>query len=77
MFSSYFTEKISLIRNTLDSMDTLPTEYDSFSGSHLDIFDAVTEDEVKSLISKSLSKHCDLRPLLTVLLKNCIHELIP
>ena len=58
-------------------MDKAAPEYDSLSDSHLDIFDDVTEDEVKSLIFKSPSKHCDLYPLPTMLLKNCIDELIP
>ena len=80
MFSNYFFDKIMIIRNELDSHQTvsaLPAQTDSFSGITLSTFEPVTEVMVKHVIMKSAPKTCSLDPIPTPLLLEILDCLLP
>ena len=75
MFASFFSNKISKIRDTFstsgsfnDAPDSLPPAFNGFM--------PVTEDEVYKCISESPTKSCSLDPIPTFLLKDCLDILI-
>lgn len=78
-FSTFFTEKIVRIRESLGECNncsaatTDTPEHDILLTS----FGSVSIEEVKKLIMKSPDKSCDLDPVPTWLLKQCINELLP
>ena len=80
MFVMYFFyNKILTIRSELG----LPGLYKcgsmttSFSGTPLSTFMDATEIEIRNIIKLSPAKSCELDPLPTWLLKECIAELVP
>ena len=77
MFSNYFSDKIMIIRNELDSqtVSALPAQTGSFSGITLSTFEPVTEVMVKHVIMKSGPKTLDPihTPLLLKIL-DCLTE---
>ena len=79
MFSNYFSDKIMIIRNELDShtVSALPAQTDSFSGITLSTFEPVTEVMVKHVIMKSAPKTCSLDPIPTPLLLEILDCLLP
>ena len=84
MFSNYFSDKIMIIRNELDSqtVSALPAQTDSFSGiTTLSTFEPVTEVMVKHVsshvIMKSAHKTCSLDPIPTPLLLAILDCLLP
>ena len=78
-FSALFYNKILTIRSELG----LPGLYKcgsmttSFSGTPLSTFMDATEIEIRNIIKLSPAKSCELDPLPTWLLKECIAELVP
>ena len=75
MFASFFSNKISKIRDTFstsgsfnDAPDSLPPAFNAFM--------PVTEDEVYKCISESPTKSCSLDPIPTFLLKDCLDILL-
>ena len=78
-FSAFFYNKILNIRSELG----LPGLYKcgsmttSFSGTPLTTFMDATEVEIRNIIKLSPAKSCELDPLPTWLLKECIAELVP
>ena len=78
-FSAFFYNKILTIRSELG----LPGLYKcgsmttSFSGTPLSTSMDVTEIEIHNIIKLSPAKSCELDPLPTWLLKECIAELVP
>ena len=78
-FSAFFYNKILTIRSELG----LPGLYKcgsmttSFSGTPLSTFMDATEIEIRNIIKLSPAKSCELDPLPTWLLKECIAELVP
>ena len=75
-FASFFTNKISKIRNMFptsgsfnDTPDSVPPAFNTFK--------PVTEDEVSKCINESPSKSCPLDPIPTFLLKDCLDILLP
>ena len=78
-FSALFYNTILTIRSELG----LPCLYKcgsmttSFSGTPLTTFMDVTEVEIRNIIKLSPAKSCELDPLHTLLLKECIAELVP
>ena len=78
-FSAFFYNKILTIRSELG----LPGLYKcgsmttSFSGTPLSTFMDATEIEIRNIIKLSTAKSCELDPLPTWLLKECIAELVP
>ena len=79
MFSNYFSYKIMIIRNELESptISALPAQTDSFSGITLSTFEPVTEVMVKHVIMKSAPKTCSLDPIPTPLLLEILDCLLP
>ena len=79
MFSNYFSDKIMIIRNELEShtISALPAQTDSFSGITLSTFEPVTEVMVKHVIMKSGPKTCSLDPIPTPLLLEILDCLLP
>ena len=76
MFASFFTNKISKIRDTFstsgsfnDTPDSVPAAFNTFK--------PVTEDEVSKCINESPTKSCPLDPIPTFLLKDCLDILLP
>ena len=80
-FSAFFYNKILTIRSELG----LPGLYKciecstttSFSGTPLSTFMDATEIEIRNIIKLSPAKSCELDPLPSWLLKECIAELVP
>ena len=75
MFASFFSNKISKIRDTFstsgsfnDAPDSLPPAFNAFM--------PVTEDAVYKCISESPTKSCSLDPIPTFLLKDCLDILL-
>ena len=75
-FVSFFTNKISKIRDTFptsgsfnDASDSVPPAFNTFK--------PVTEDEVSKCTNGSPTKSCPLDPIPTFLLKNCLDILLP
>ena len=75
MFASFFSNKISKIRDTFatsgsfnDAPDSVPPTFNAFM--------PVTEDEVYKCISESPTKSCSLDPIPTFLLKDCLDILL-
>ena len=77
--SAFFYNKILTIKSELG----LPGLYKcgsmttSFSGTPLTTFMDATEIEIRNIIKLSPAKSCELDPLPTWLLKECIAELVP
>ena len=79
-FSEFFTQKIVKIRHDIQSTpvhNTLPTEESTTIQSTLSEFVPATMEEVCKIIMGSPNKSCELDPLPTWLLKECIDELLP
>ena len=81
-FSDFFINKIDGIRTkirseTNNSPSEIITEELDTDKPKLVEFIPVTENEVRKLISKSQSKSCELDPIPTWLLKECLDELLP
>ena len=75
-FASFFTNKISKIRDTFsasgsfnDTPDYVPPAFNTFK--------PVTEDEVRKCINGSPTKSCLLDPIPTFLLRDCLDILLP
>ena len=79
-FSSFFTEKISKLHSSLAAnanLSSSPHIDPPYKPAALDYFYPVTEDEVIKFVRLSPDKQCDLDPIPTSLLKQCIHVLAP
>jgi len=74
----YFSDKIKLIRNVLDSnsIGSAPTN-PSFSGSVFDNFDAVNASDVQKVLYEMSKKSCPLDPLPFDVMFSCLDELVP
>ena len=75
MFASYFTNKISKIGDTFptsgsfnDAPESVPPAFNTFK--------PVTEDEVSKCIKESPTQSCQLDPIPTFLLKDCLDILL-
>ncbi len=78
-FNEFFDGKIQTIRDNLDNTQntvTPITETPKYT-QQLTEFRSLSQDDVKKLISNSASKHCELDPLPTWLLKECMVDLLP
>ena len=79
-FGEFFSTKISNIMDYLDGIQTdIPIQADPPRTvvRPLQEFRPVTQEEVKEIISSSPSKSCDLDPLPTNVLKQCLDVLLP
>lgn len=76
-FSTFFVNKISVIRSSFDRSQLSQTPEHSVLCEHpLDSFSPVSESEVLKLVKSAPSKSCDLDPIPTELLKSCIDLLV-
>jgi hypothetical protein len=77
-FSDYFVNKIENIRTkiyeTVVDSDELNMKHSNVEFSE---FTLASEEEITKLISKSANKSCELDPIPTWLLKECLTELVP
>ena len=79
-FLSFFHNKIDNIRAGLCAMVDEPLVEipdQSFNGVPLNCFSSVTLQEIRHIILKAPSKSCELDPLPSWLLKECVDELSP
>ena len=75
-FLNFFDNKITSIRNVLDNACIDIPTFKEFNGDAFVSFEHVTEDEVGTIIKNSPTKHCDLDPMPTFLLKECLDVLL-
>ncbi len=77
-FLDFFDGKIERIRTELDgpNNETKPTEVHKYQ-YELNDFRLLTEDEVRKLMVNSGNKYCELDPMPTSLLKDCIDDVLP
>ena len=76
-FSRYFVDKIETIRSKFpDKVQNIPQVQKPEIRSKMNVFERASEDEIKKLILSSSSKSCDLDPIPTSVLKNCLDILI-
>ena len=79
-FSSFFTDKVSKLHSSLTANANLCSSLHidpPYQPTVLDNFSPVTDDEIVKLILQSPDKQCDLDPIPTSLLKQCVHALAP
>ena len=77
-FGDFFCQKIELIRNSFD--DVIQPEDTDCTASQvpkLSEFEPVTEEDIRKIITLAPTKSCDIDPLPTKLLKECLEELCP
>ena len=73
----YFVDKIETIRSKFpDKVQKISQVQKPEIRSKMNVFERASEDEVKKLILGSSSKSCDLDPIPTSVLKNCLDILI-
>ena len=79
-FSDYFRSKVDRIQEQFDDDLDSAFEFDrhvSSDDSYLSKFTPLTETDAQKLISDSNTTSCELDPIPTFLLKECLHELLP
>ena len=77
-FSEFFEEKIENIRNKLQNNgNTSLNENSPFRGTPLMKFSEVDQETVRKLINRTATKHSELDPLPTWLVKECLDVLLP
>ena len=79
MFATFFSDKVQKLHSALKSSATLSSPHTPprLTPPNLNFFSHVTEDEVSKLISQSSDTFCDLDPIPTSLLKECLSALLP
>jgi len=78
MFAAFFSEKILKIYSALKShVPTSPHIEPRCIPTNLTFFTPATEEEIFKLISQSFNSFCDLDPIPTSLLKQCLPVLLP
>jgi hypothetical protein len=79
MFATFFSEKIFKLHTALQSATKNESPHTSPKNTPicLSFFNPVTEEEVSKIILNSSNSFCDLDPLPTSLLKQCLHALLP
>ncbi len=78
-FSEFFSNKILNIRTNFPSKctDSFSCETESNSTVYLTSFEPASESEVRDIICKSPCKSCELDPVPTSLVKECIDDFVP
>ena len=75
-FSRYFVDKIETNRSKFpDKVQNIPQVQKPEIRSKMNVFERASEDEIKKFIFSSSSKSCDLDPIPTSVLKNCLEIL--
>ena len=77
-FADYFHDKVQRIRSNLEELRGQSTILpDTECPNTFLEFSETTEEEVKKIITESASKSCELDPIPTWLLKQCLDHLLP
>ena len=76
-FNEFFIHKIEDIRRSFDPDRPISTNPVEFSGTAFAEFQLVTEDFVKTVVEEMPPKSCDLDPIPTSVLFDCLDEIIP
>ena len=78
-FAQFFDNKIQKLRSKLDSQETRDPIHNPTSNlnNNIDHFECLTHEQVKIHILRMPTKHCNLDPLPTWLVKECLAELLP
>ncbi len=78
-FGDFFINKIETIRSEIDTQPCISQSADRFEqpGVTLSSFKPLSQDEVRKLIMKSKTTSCDLDPIPSDLLKECIDVILP
>ena len=70
-------DEIAIIRSQFpDKVNNIPSVQKPEIRSKMNSFERAIEDEIKKLILSSSSKSCDLDPIPTSVLKNCLDILV-
>ena len=78
LFSNFFVDKIEKLRSQLRSQTvTSPSPSHPFTSATFSTFQPVSESDVKKCILQSAPKTCDLDPIPTPLLIECLDSLLP
>ena len=77
MFNEFFGNKIEEIWSSFDPDKPILTNPVEFSGTVFAEFQLVTEDFVKTAVQEMPQKSCDLDPIPTSVLYDCLKEIIP
>jgi hypothetical protein len=79
-FGDFFVMKINKIRSKLEKIDVTPEPVERNNipvENMLLAFRPLSQEEVRKMIKKAPNKHCDLDPMPTWLLKECLDPLLP
>ena len=76
-FNEFFAHKIEEIRRSFAPDRPIPTNLIVFSGTAFAEFQLVTEDFVKTVLQEMIKKSCDLDPIPTSVLYDCLDKIIP
>ena len=76
-FSNYFYEKIQNIRGLFGPSPDHSSVALEASLHPLSVFEPASEDEIKAVIMKSPSKSCELDPVPTFIIKQCVDAIVP
>ena len=76
-FSKFFVSKIELIRSSLDPDRPFPSDTAEFSGTPFAEFKLITNNCVKEVLQEMPKKSCDLDPIPTPILHDCLEEITP
>ena len=83
LFSTFFHDKVAKIREYLDSGTTtheLPSPYShdvEYQHTTFITFEPVTTEHLLSILIKGATKSCDLDPMPTSLLLDCLDVVLP
>ena len=78
-----FVNKITTIRDNISALNNTTNENIvmtadiKFNGQPMRTFTPATQEEIRKIILKASSKSCELDPLATHLLKDCLEHLLP
>ena len=76
-FNEFFVHKIDEIGHSFDTDRPIPTIPVEFSGTAFAEFQLVTKDFLKTVVQEMPKKSCDLDPIPTSVLNDCLDEIIP
>ena len=83
LFSSFFHDKVAKIRENLDSETStheLPSSYShhvEYQHTPFTSFKPVTTQHLLSILTKFATKSCDIDPMLSSLLLDCLNVVLP
>ena len=76
-FLNFFNKKIVTIRTALDSQQCPSVEFCCFDGQIFDTFKEVSDIQIMNLLKSSSPKTCDLDPIPTRVILDCMDTIVP